>query len=521
METLNHAFFFVTDLIISIQAVFIAQAWNIGRFVLIISLSTAAINYAMTGQGLKENLIKIVKAVVFFAVIMGFYPRLIGVVTEYAFSWGHDSVYVHIAPHLQEAREEAIEAALAAPPEARSTFIGRLFRSTGFSPGADPDPMQFFSTMIQRREVGQGSYTVVAPAAALGIVLLVSGEAFDYARTEGSMTNLFPVLVGAGVGFFVMLVGIFAVTEYLMAFLEFMLVASVGVILFPLSLWEGTKFLAEKLIGAIIGFFIKLLFCNITMFMMMFGYISILRGFNNRPFTGQPDEILTILFISFLFFYICRSAPGVAQSLLTGVPSLSAAGAIGTAASALKAGVATAKMAGAAGGALGGAAASGIAKAGFAGGGMLSQAIGAAGAVKTLGGSGRDMAGAAMSSVGNSIKTTANNAKTSMITSGGNLVRSLIGKGIESGSPTSGGASGGGTGSGKMPSRGINEYSNLEKHLAKRDGEGNREKMSQYLGGRYSSGVNRGQDYMVKQEQKKAAKKEKQNTEENDGTKTF
>ena len=93
METLNTAFFFVTDLIIHIQRFFITQAWNIGRFVLIISLSMAAINYAVTGQGLKENLVKIAKALVFFVIIMGVYPRIVGFITEQTFRWARVCTY--------------------------------------------------------------------------------------------------------------------------------------------------------------------------------------------------------------------------------------------------------------------------------------------------------------------------------------------------------------------------------------------------------------------------------------------
>jgi len=481
MEVLNTAFFFVTDLIVSIQGFFIAQAWNIGRYVLVIALATTAINYAVTGQGLKENIIKIAKAVVFFVLVMGFYPRLVGTITEYAFRWGHDSVYVYIAPHLQEAREAAVTDSLAAPPEARTSFLRRLIRSEGFNPTADTDPMRFFSTMIQRRQVGETSYVVVAPAASLGVVLLVAGQIMDYARTEGGVRNLWASLSGAIVGFAVMLIGIFAVLEYLMAFLEFMLVAGVGVILFPLSLWEGTKFLAEKLIGAIIGFFIKMLFCNITMFLMLFGFTFILRGFAaNGGFSGQPDEILSVLFLSLLFFYLCRSGPGLAQSLLSGVPSLSTAGAIGAAATALKAGATAAGMFKSGAGSL----ASGGAKAVFAGGGMISQAMGAANAAKTLGGSAGVTAGAFMNSMGSS-------AKTAMLAGGGNLVRSLLGNG--------GGGGRGGS---------INRHDNLQQHLNKTDASGNREKMSECITGRYSAGQERGLDYMHKQEQKQNAKKQ-------------
>ena len=480
METLNTAFFFVTDLIIHIQRFFIAQAWNIGRFVLAISLSMAAVNYAVSGQGLKENLVKIAKALVFFVAIMGIYPRIVGFITEQTFRWAHDSVYVHVAQYLEDARVEAAEDANSVPPNARRTFAQAVMRSERAS--EDRDPLRFFSMIIQRRESGSLTYTVVAPAAVLEIVLLVAGSCLDYARNapRGAMgiPDFGAVIIGLLCGFAVMFVGIFAVIEYLMAFIEFMLVASVGIVFFPLSLWEGTKFLAEKLIGAIVGFFVKLLFCNICIFLLLFGYISLLRGFAARAFTGQPDEILIVLFISLLFFCICKGAPGLAQSLLTGTPSLSAAGAIGAAGSAIAAGAGVLGMAGKAGGI----AAGGAAKAAFAGAGALSQAAGAASAARTLGGGGKDQAMAFAHSMGSS-------AKMAVLAGGGNLARSLLG-----GAPGGAGAAGG---------ESINRYDQLQAHLGRRDAEGRRETIGEYLGSRHKDGIDAGENYMAEREKER------------------
>ncbi|MCL2381219.1 MAG: type IV secretion system protein [Treponema sp.] len=493
MEVINTTFFFITDLIVTIMAFFIAQAWNIGSFVLIISICTAVINYAITGQGLKENAVKIAKAVVFFILIMGIYPRLMGFITEQSFRWARDSVYVHMSQHLQEAREDLAEAAAQLPERGRRrTAIQDLLNSPGMS-----EPMSFFSSMIQRREVVLErqnnereartiTYTVIAPAAALEVVMLLSSIGFNHARMA-SWSDFNNALIGNLIGFLVMAVGIFAVIEYLMAFLEFMLVAGVGVILFPLSLWEGSKFLAEKLIGAIIGFFLKLLFCNITMFLMMFGYLALLREFATTPFLALPDQLIQIGFSSLLFFYLCKSGPGLAQSLLSGVPSLSAAGAAGAAGSALLAAKKTAGMAMSGAktlGNAGGAVAGGAAKTIFGAAGMLSQAFGSQQGAKEAGGTKAQQAGAFFSSIGNS-------AATAMKASGGNLARSLLG----------GGAGGGGGGGG------TNRNDNLQGHLARRDANGNRESVKDYMADRKAGGKDYGKMHVQKDKMNKANEK--------------
>jgi type IV secretory pathway TrbL component len=247
-------------------------------------------------------------------------------------------------------------------------------------------------------------YTTVAPAAVIKVVLAIAGECIKYA--DDDKKKLIPefsrILKGLICAFFAMLTGVFALLEYLVCFLEFMLVASVGVILFPLSLWEGSKFMAEKFVGAILGFFIKLLFCNIAIFLMLYGFVSLFYIISANGFTGGPDHIIFIIFTCLLFFFICKSIPGIAQSLLTGTPSLSAAGAIGAVGGMVAAAGATMHMAknmGNAGKAIGGAVAGGTAKTAFAAHGLMSQASAAAGAVRSAGGGIADQAGAFGSSV--------------------------------------------------------------------------------------------------------------------------
>jgi type IV secretion system protein TrbL len=267
------------------------------------------------------------------------------------------------------------------------------------------------------------------------------------------------------------------VLEYLMAFMEYMFITSVGIILFPLSIWEGSKFMAEKLIGAIMGFFIKLLFCNICIFLMLYGFISLARGYSENPFTGRPDEIVVVIFISLLFFFLCKSAPALAQSLLTGTPSLNASGAIAAAGGAIAGAGAALGLAGKAGGAAAGA----YAKSAFAGMGAFGQASGAAQAVKELGGTAGQQAGAFLSSIGGS-------AKEAFKSSGGDLARSLIGGGSH------GAAASGGSGSG------INRHSQRQQFLEKKNQDGTKKTFGEYLAGRREAGTNAGIDYMAAQE---------------------
>ena len=329
METLNAAFFFVTDKIISLQAFFIGQALAIGQLVLLISILAAALNYALTGQGLKENIIKITKALVFFFIVIFAYPQIISFITHWTFDRAHASTFGRIESSVLDQRTMMADSVVDAQGQGHWTFSQEMMYQLDRD---GHNSMDFFGgDLLRTRRFANITYTVVAPAAAMGAVLQVAAECFRWAgdhRGADIPYRLGRTILGSFLALIVIFIGVFAILEYLMAYLEFLLVSSVGVILFPLSIWEGSRFLSEKFIGAIIGFFIKLLFCNITLFLMLWGFTSLANSYTTHPFTGTAPEIVVVIFICLMFFYICKSAPGIAQGLLSGVPSLSATGAM-------------------------------------------------------------------------------------------------------------------------------------------------------------------------------------------------
>jgi type IV secretory pathway TrbL component len=254
-----------------------------------------------------------------------------------------------------------------------------------------------------------------------------------------------------------------------------MLVSTVGIILFPFTLWDGSRFMAEKFVGALLGFFIKLLLCNVCVFIMLYGFLSLAATFTANPFTGLPDEIITIIFSSLLFFFITKSAPALAQSLLTGSPSLTGQGAI----AAVAGGVAAAATAGG----IMKSVAGGAAKGAFNMAGAATQMAGAAKGAKEAGGGARDMAGAAFASLKNS-------AGEGVKSIGHDLSRSLLG----------GGGGGGGAGG---AGGGMNTHSRLNEFNRKSDKEGLT--LSEHFKGRGQDGKDMGKAYMNKNKESGAS----------------
>jgi len=404
----NNAFFFVVDKIIALQSYFLEQALFIGRIVFLIAVSSAALNYALTGTGLKENIIKILKATVFFFIVVFAYPQIIGGITRLTFDMSKNSIYPSVSSYFSGVGNTyEIDYVDYSP-------AGRTHIQTTITEILKQDNSGLFGDLLTNRANPRMNYTTVSPAAVFKIIFFLAHDCFSYADDKNKW-ELVPefsrVLKGLLCAFVIIFTGIFALLEYLVCFIEFMLVATVGVILFPFSLWDGSKFLAEKFIGAIAGFFIKLLFCTIAIFLLLYGFVSLFNYFAAEGFTGAVDQIIFILFVCLLFFYICKSAPGIAQSLLTGSPSLNAAGAIaavggavGAVATAAKMSAAVAKPAAQASALAGGAIIGGAATAASGAISSIASASSAAGTVAGLGGNRSQQAGAFLSSIGSDIK---------------------------------------------------------------------------------------------------------------------
>ena len=445
MGALNDAFFFVTDKIILLQSFFMNFARGVAYVALLVSILMAAFNHVVTGTGLKDNVIKIAKAFIFYSIVMYAYPNIVSWMTQMSFSIARDSTFIPMRGVLGGAVADMER-------QAMSDRMSDEFRTYGTlaitEHGNIFDGMIRHRTFIVHNEDGEEertlSYSVVAPAGALGAVMLVAGETWRFSQRQGggfgigaTISNIPNQLMGLVISLFVIGVGVFTVLNYIIAFIEFMFVSSVGIMLFPLSLYEGTKFMAEKYITAMIGFFIKLLFCTICIFFMLYGYLSMASLFVANPFTGAISDIILIVFSSLLFLFISISAPGLAQGLLTGSPSLSAGGAIRTVASAAGAVAGVAGLAAGAGGLAtrGGLALTGAGIQGF---GAAKEAFKNTSPTRgTPGRAGVAMKAFAQSMGGQAAEAVGNNAS--------NLVKSLAAKPLYKGGKSyAGGSSGGG-----------------------------------------------------------------------------
>ena len=102
---LDAPFFTVLEDFASIQSYFIGQAMVIARILLLLNIGLIAIKYAIKGSDLKEPVIKLVMAWLFFIVTINMYPHIIKGINEIVFQWSYSSTYDKIAAMIKNCNE--------------------------------------------------------------------------------------------------------------------------------------------------------------------------------------------------------------------------------------------------------------------------------------------------------------------------------------------------------------------------------------------------------------------------------
>ncbi len=117
---------------------------------------------------------------------------------------------------------------------------------------------------------------------------------------------------------------IFAIIQYVMCILEYIIVQAIGSAFIPFYLFDGTKDIPKKLVPVFIGFAVKML---VQIICLMF-IINLFLNFAAAQISPTSGNITWAsffegLFICILAFILTSNAPKIAMTILTGQPQLS------------------------------------------------------------------------------------------------------------------------------------------------------------------------------------------------------
>jgi hypothetical protein len=467
MGDIDLQYFAILDKFVDMQKYFTGIAWVIAQIVTLICILWTVIKYVINGEGLKEAVVKLVLAYIVFIVVIHSYPSIISGASALVYKMARSSTWDgSMQDNFEYQKTQTITIVSYGNDQSipdggqivKRDYVGGKTILTVQVPQGEK--VNYFTDLLQTKS----GFSTLSPAATMQIIMHAALDALDYATNVGGITNLSALFTGFFVAFAIIITGIFGVLNYFICFLEYMLVTAIGVIMLPFMLWDGTKFLSEKLIGAMVGFFIKLLVCNICVFIMLWGFLGLVPTDPGKVFKGSIDQIVGTLFACFFYFVLCKQGPELATSLLTGSPQLSGGGAMAAVGGAI--GGAVGFLSGAKNMARAGAGA--IARPAFASAGALSQARSAADGVGQLGGTRGARTGAFFSSLGAQ-------ARESVFAKGDNLMHSITG----------------------APSGGISKHDSGAS-FNQTDRDGFRQTTGEHMQGRRNEGQNDALKYAIK-----------------------
>ena len=104
---------------------------------------------------------------------------------------------------------------------------------------------------------------------------------------------------------------------------EYIIVMGIGSFFLPFILFDGTKDMAKKLVPVFTGFLIKFIVIDIIMFFVYWLYIDqCVNAISDSGSIGNITFFATGAFNAVVAFVLTRHAPKIADTLLTGRPSL-------------------------------------------------------------------------------------------------------------------------------------------------------------------------------------------------------
>ncbi len=139
---------------------------------------------------------------------------------------------------------------------------------------------------------------------------------------QTSLKRILPSVLCFAAQLMLIFTSIFCSINYVMMVLEYIIVMGIGAFFLPFILFDGTKDMAKKLVPVFTGFLIKFIVIDIIMFFVYWLYID--QCVNTIGDSGGMNitTFATVAFNAIVALVLTRQAPKIADTLLTGRPSL-------------------------------------------------------------------------------------------------------------------------------------------------------------------------------------------------------
>ena len=304
----------------SLYSAYTATAYSIGRILLVIDLGLMAIMWALNGGEVQKELNKRLLTIFIITAMMIWYPSIMTNVMKFAQNVGLVPVRAALSD-AQAMMQKQADALLKAYYEKvakgdKNAKVPSNYKTLSANAKAN---ISFTGTFTFKGANGKNIQAeFIRPDGIMKYTMIIATPLYAASFKGNFLTNAGQIVLCIVALLAMMICAGIVVLQYIMAMVEYQIIVGVGILLVPFALFDKTRFITEKFIGAIFGHLIKIILIIVIIGVFSGAFVSLAKV----QFTGSLDQIVKYVFTMLLYAILASSVPAIATGILSGSPSL-------------------------------------------------------------------------------------------------------------------------------------------------------------------------------------------------------
>ncbi len=303
-----------------LYSAYTATAYSIGRILLMIDLGLMAIMWALNGGEVQKELNKRLLTIFIITAMMIWYPSIMTNIMKFAQNVG-------LVP-VRSALKDAQNVMLAQADALLKSYYEKVAK--GDKSAKVPNNYRTLAANAKANIAFTGTFTFkgangknvqaefIRPDGIMKFTMIIATPLYAASFKGNLLTNAGQMLLCIVALLAMMICAAIVVLQYIMAMVEYQIIVGVGILLVPFALFDKTRFITEKFIGAIFGHLIKIILIIVIIGVFSGAFV----GLAKMEFTGSLDQIVKYVFTMLLYAILASAVPAIATGMLSGSPSL-------------------------------------------------------------------------------------------------------------------------------------------------------------------------------------------------------
>ena len=285
-----------------------------------VDLGLMAIMWALNGGEVQKELNKRLLTIFIITAMMMWYPSIMTGVMKFAQALGMVPVKSALvdAQNTMQAKADALlrDYYEKVARGDKSAKVPSNYRTLAANAKAN---IEFTGTFTFKGANGKPIQAeFIRPDGIMKYTMIIATPLYAASFKGNLLTNAAQVLLCVIALLAMIICAAIVVLQYIMAMVEYQILVGVGILLVPFALFDKTRFITEKFVGAIFGHLIKIILIIVIIGVFSGAFVSLAK----MDFTGSLDQIVKYVFTMLLYAILASSVPAIATGILSGSPSL-------------------------------------------------------------------------------------------------------------------------------------------------------------------------------------------------------